>query len=124
MTNSRVQGYWLVTIRWAARILGSLLAVLVLVIVISHAVSEEGLPNPFTQPLGVAFGFLGLFAAWLGVIIGWKWEGLGGLLVVGGIMIFHVVEGKFWLPPTFELFELAGLLFLAYWSLKRFQAKF
>ena len=110
------------TIRWVARILGTFLAGLVLVFVVAHALGEEGLPNPFTQPLGVALEFVGLFAAVLGAVIAWKWEGLGGVMVLGGMMIFHVVERDIWLAWG-ELFDLTGVLFLVYWYFKRFRVK-
>ena len=112
----------LAAIRWTARIVGIFVAGTVVALVIGHAFSEEGLPNPFTQPLPVTLEFAGLFAAVLGVILGWKWELLGGLLIIGGMVVFHVIEGKVWLGWVFELFALTGVLFVVHWYLKRFKA--
>ena len=123
MSNSRSRQHCLTGIRWTARILGTALAAFVLFLVVGHAFSEEGLPNPFTQPLGVAFELLGLFAAWLGVIIAWKWEGVGGLLAISGMMIFHIVERSLLLAWTFELFDLVGVLFLVCWCASRMHRK-
>ena len=81
-------------VRWGARILASLLAALVGLIVIGHALGEEGLPNPFEQPPGVAFELLGLFVSWTGLIVAWKWEGIGAAMILGGMLVFHIVEGK------------------------------
>ena len=122
MEKTRSLQYLLNTMRWAGRIVGSFLAAFVLIFIIAYAFSEEGLPNPFTQPLGVALEFIGLFAAVSGVVIAWKWEGLGGLLTIGGVMVFHIVERKFWLAWG-ELFDLTGVLFVAYWYLKRFRVR-
>ena len=108
-----------VSIRWAVRILAGYLVVLVIVLFIGGILSGEGPGNPFKHPLEVQLGFVGMFAMWVGCIIGWKREGFGGLLVIGGMMIFHVVNRKFWLNGTFALFDLVGVLYLLYWWLKR-----
>ena len=108
------------SVRWTARILGGILAALLLYLVVGHALSPEGLPNPFTQPPGVRLEFLGLFAIWVGLILGWRWEGFGGLVALAGATVFHVVEGKLWLPGPFALVELAAVLFLVYWCASKF----
>ncbi len=105
-----------------ARVIGVFVAGVVAAMVVGHAFSAEGLPNPFTQPWDVRLEFLGLFSAVLGVILAWKWELLGGLLIIGGMMVFHVIEKQIWLAWG-ELFDLAGVLFLAHWYLKRFNRK-
>ncbi|MHC4623143.1 MAG: DUF7670 domain-containing protein [Planctomycetota bacterium] len=111
---------WLSTaIRWAARTLSGLLAALMLSIVLCHAFSPEGLPNPFTQPPDVQLEFAGMLLMWSGWILGWKWEGIGGLLALCGIMIFHVVEAKIWLG--YGLADLVGILFLLSWWLRKRQ---
>ncbi len=113
---SRRRKYWAICLRWVARIYGGLLAVLVLMIAIG-----EGPPNPFTQPLPVAIELSGMLAMVIGCIVGWKQQGLGGLLVISGIMIFHVIEKRLWLMGAFPLFDLAGILFLLSWLLSRRQ---
>lgn len=118
-SREKTKHYCAAGICWAARILGSLLAALVLVIVVCHAFSEEGLPDPFSQPPGVTLEFLGLFAVWAGVVLAWKWEGVGGLLTIGGVIIFHIVEGRLWLNWVFGLFGLVGIMFLLCWRLNR-----
>jgi hypothetical protein len=107
---------------WAAKIFGSLLAVLVLTIAVGEGFfyPGEGLPNPFTQPLPVAIELYGMLAMWVGCIIGWKWEGIAAFLTIAGIMIFHVIEKRLWLMGAFPLFDLAGILYLLCWFLKKF----
>lgn len=58
---------------------------------------------------------LGLIAAWLGLIIAWKWEGIGGALIISGVVIFHVEEHQLWLNWIFGLLGLVGILFMACW---------
>lgn len=84
---------------------------------------REGPPNPFKQPLGVQLEFVGLFGIWAGMIVGWKWEGIAAALVVGGVMIFHIVEGKLWLSGVFGLFGFVGVLFLFCWWLRKPQMR-
>ena len=106
-----------------ARIYGGLLAVLVLTIAIGEGFfyPGNGLPNPFIQPLPVAIELFGMLAMWVGCILGWKWQGVGGFLTIAGIMTFHVIEKRLWLMGAFPLFDLAGILFLLCWWLKRLQ---
>lgn len=124
MGSSKKSGnYILIGVRWVARILGGLLATLVLFIVICHAFSEEGLPNPFKQPGGVQLEFAAMLAIWTGMIVGWKWEGIGGILAISGVIIFHIVEGTLWLNWLFGLLGLCGVLFLLCWCIKKLQTK-
>lgn len=59
-------------IRWTARILAGLLAMLILTLAIGHALSSEGLPNPFEHPLPVQLEFAGMLVILTGMIVGWK----------------------------------------------------
>ncbi len=115
--------YLVMGIRWAARILASLLAILVLVIFLGEGLSSEGPGSPFKHPLPVQLEFLGIFAVWVGLIVGWKWEGVAAVLVLGGMIVFHIIAGKLWLNWVFGLFDLTGILFLFCWWLKKLQKK-
>ncbi len=113
--------YCVTTVCWVARIYGGLLAVLVLTIAIGEGFfcPGDGLPNPFTQPLPVAIELFGMIDMLIGCIVGWKWQGLGAILVIAGVMTFHVIEKRLWLMGAFPLFDLAGIFFLLCWLLKR-----
>ena len=115
------RNYGITVIRWVSRILGGLLAALVLFIFVGEILSGEGPGNPFKHPLPVQLGFVGMLAMWVGCIVGWKWQGVGALLTIGGIMTFHIIEKRLWLTGAFPLFDLAGILFLLCWLLKRLQ---
>jgi len=106
--------------RWAARITGLLLVGMVLLFVIG-----EGPPNPFRQPIPVQVEFFGLFLVLAGCLAGWRWEGVGGVIIVAGFLAFLVTElianGR---PPggAIPLFVVPGVLNLLSWGLgKRFQ---
>lgn len=67
-------------------------------------------------------GHICFFAVLVGLILAWRWEGLGGGLTVGGIVVFYVtwwLHGKHPRGPFFLLIAAPGFLFLLYWLLTR-----
>ncbi len=100
---------WAAACRWTARILGALLVILMLIIAIG-----EGMPNPFTQPWGVQIGFLALALIMIGILAGWRWELLGGLLATAGWCLFvGLVASVKNLNWFIALLALPGILYLA-----------
>jgi hypothetical protein len=73
--------------RWAGRILGTLLA-----IVLGCLAVGEGVPNVFTQPAGVQIGFVALGLMLAGILSGWRWELAGGVISLVGWGTFVAVE--------------------------------
>ena len=96
------------TCRWTARILGTSLAALIFIIAIG-----EGMPNPFTKPWNVQLGFLALALIVIGVLAGWRWEFLGGILATAGWCLFvGSVIGARGLNVFICLLALPGILYL------------
>ena len=110
----KLRKYSLVGFCWTARIYGSLLAVSILAIAIG-----EGPPNPFTQPLPVTIELFGMLAMWIGCIVGWKWQGVATILIIGGIMTFHIIEKRLWLMGAFPLFDLAAIFYCLSWLITK-----
>lgn len=69
--------------RWTARVTGTLLVLLIVIIGIG-----EGMPNPFTQPPAVQVGFLALALLMIGILAGWRWEFAGGVISLAGWCLF------------------------------------
>lgn len=67
-------------LRWTARIVGTAILVLIAAIAIG-----EGVPNLLAQPLPVNLLFVAMLTMVVGLIAAWKWEGIGGLLTLGGM---------------------------------------
>lgn len=65
--------------RWTARIIGTLLVLMIVIIAIG-----EGMPNPLTQPMLVQIGFLALALIVIGILAGWRWELAGGIISLVG----------------------------------------
>jgi hypothetical protein len=99
-------------IRWLARIIGTFLFLGLMAFVIG-----EGLPNPAKLSLPELIGFLAMFLIVAGLLLGWKWERLGGLLNIIGVAAFltleliinHRLHANCW---PFLVLAIPGLLYL------------
>ena len=96
--------------RWIARI-GSIASIaFISFFVIAHLVGPEGFG--MFNSLGEVVQFL-FFPSGicLGMIIAWKWEGLGGFITTGSLIAFHVLraypifKGTKGLNPLLMIFD-------------------
>jgi hypothetical protein len=94
-------------LRWIARIMGTLLLLLIATIAIG-----EGFPNPLAQPLDVILLFAAMLTMVVGLIVAWKWEGVGGLLILGGFTFFAIVNHGIQLNLAFGPILVVGMLYL------------
>jgi hypothetical protein len=100
-----------VVLRWVAR-LGSLFSMALLALFLF---GEEMNPSQLitTEILGLLFFPLGVT---MGMLLGWRWETLGGTVTVLSLLAFYKVmyaaSGRFPEGIWFMLFALPGLLFL------------
>jgi len=71
-------------LRWTARILGLLFISIFLAFFIPDWLTKGRFPvDPDRIPMTIA-----LFVSFLGLLIAWKWEGIGGLLALLSILAF------------------------------------
>ena len=94
--------------RWTARILGTLLLLLIAVFAVG-----EGVPNPFILSQRENLLSIALATMIVGQIAAFRWEGIGGLLVLGGFAFFSVVNHRISLNIVFGPWLLTGLIYLA-----------
>ena len=100
-------------VRWTARILSSVIALLIVILLITEGV------NPFSYTSHELVLLLSLLAIWVGFVVSWLWEGIGGIMIVGGGIAFYFVTlivsgnlpGGWVLPVSF----IPGFLFLYCW---------
>lgn len=95
---------------WTARIIGVALLILITAIAIG-----EGGPNPFTALLRENLLGLAFLTMTLGLLVGWKWEGIGGLLIVGGFALFAIVNRPFRINAVIVMWVVTGLMYLVCW---------
>lgn len=72
--------------RWAACIAGTLMVLLFLTIA-----AGEGLPAPSGLTLEETLQFVGLFGLAAGLLMAWRWEGLGGLIGVAAFVLLAAI---------------------------------
>ena len=106
--------------RWAARIVGTLLVFVSVVIAIG-----EGMPNPLTQPIWSQVIFLGLGLIMIGILLGWRLELAGGIIslagfCVGFVPLYNSARGMTWFYFTLAL---PGALYIASAVLRRYIEK-
>ncbi len=101
-------------LRWLTRILG----ILLIFVIVLFAVGER-LPNPFALTANEQLGFVALIIMLTGLILAWKFEGMGGLLVIIGYIFFVALNSKILGAGVFMIFPIVGLSFLFCWQRTR-----
>ncbi|MGA2771822.1 MAG: hypothetical protein ABSG26_13505 [Bryobacteraceae bacterium] len=72
--------------RWTARIAGTLMALFFLAFFVG-----EGFPNIFRLPWRESLSVLALSAVVAGLLLAWKWEGLGGAVVLAAVGLMPLI---------------------------------
>jgi len=102
-------------IRWTARILSGLIVILILFIFIGEGMSDGfgGFLHLTLRENLMTLAFIGVF---IGLIIGWKWELTGGILILAGLILFYLLDflfsGTFPRGVIFPYFAIPGILFI------------
>jgi hypothetical protein len=113
VTNEK--GKALRVVRWIARISAGLAAALILLIFIGEGLAEGFEPILHLTAREAAM-MVAFAAVWLGLVLGWKWELVGGLLTVCGTVAFYLLDyafsSTFPRGPFFLIFASPSLLFL------------
>jgi len=111
-------------IRRIARVWSLLSIVFVLVIVIGHILNPEDVLPTIGEWIGILFFPFGVV---LGLILSWKWEGLGAMITIGSLIGIYItiliIRGYLPRGPFFVLFAAPGFFFLLSWLLSRINGK-
>ena len=111
--------------RWTARVIGALLSLLFIVVMVV-AIRQVGLLNLLTNPrmrLSLA-GQAGAALLIVGLLAGWRWELIGGILSVVGLCVIYpaaLAYGK--ITWVFASLFVPGLLYLASHFLRSYAAR-
>ena len=109
-------------LRWITRIWSTLAAAFILIMFLGEGM-QDGL-GPFlkltSREILMTIAF---FLVWLGLILGWWWETAAGLLTVGGMVAFYLLDyalsGTFPRGPFFAILAAPGVLYLISGLLKK-----
>jgi len=83
----------------------------------------SGEPQFFIDSASDVIGLLFFPVFCIGVGLAFKWEGLGGLVIIGAIIVTQIADGRLTLDLLTGLFATSGLLFLIYWFISRGKQK-
>jgi len=99
---------------WAARIGGTLMALLYLALIVG-----EGPPPVWRLSLEQNLHFLGFVALTAGLLAAWKWEGLGGAIALAGFVLVVLIDSrsaKAWITVVPAAFGLVHTI--CWWRLR------
>ncbi len=104
-------GHWVITIsRWTARAISLPLLVLLVLVTLG-----DGVPNLLTAPLRVRLFVAVVLMVLVGLILAWKREGLGSLLILGGLVLFAASGERFLMGIVLAPWLVTGLCYLVCW---------
>jgi hypothetical protein len=99
---------------WSIASIGFTLLMLVGELIAPHAPP----PTALRDLLGL---FFFPFGTCVGMVLAWRWEGLGGAITVGSLLAFYatlyIADGRFPRGPFFLLVAAPGFLFLLSWAI-------
>jgi hypothetical protein len=101
--------------RWITRIWAALVAAAVIFAFFANIFIEGGGSSSQFSTRDILMMVL-FVLTWMGLILGWKWEAIGGGLTVGSMLAFYIFEviftGSFPKGGFFIVIALPGVLFL------------
>ena len=104
-----------IIIRWLARIIGTLSVAILSFLFVAESVEKGGIAIDSDRIPMTAFMFL----AFIGLIMAWRWEGLGGAMALGSLIAFNMFAPaspfKGGLLVVTGLYGLPALLFIFCW---------
>jgi hypothetical protein len=104
--------------RWIARLLGLLYFAFIAFFLMAHALSPDGLPPVWRFSLAEKLDALALFLMAIGSVVGWKWEGVAAVMVLGGTALWVLLEQNLPWPPGGTV--LIGALYaFTFWCTKQ-----
>jgi uncharacterized membrane protein YdbT with pleckstrin-like domain len=107
-------------LRIIARILDSILLLLIIMFFIG-----EGSPDIKQLTTIELILLAAVLAMILGEIIAWKWEGAGGVCILGGVTLFILTNAltthQVWPGWVFALVGVSGILFIITWIGSKYQ---
>lgn len=108
---------------WTARITGTLILLFILFFLLAHIFGDDESGEGFRSTFEViTFVFFPITPV-LGLILAYKWEGLGGMVTTLGMLGLFVMR-----PELMRAFYVAiplvpGILYIIYWAMNRYNGE-
>lgn len=106
---------WVKIFRWVARVTALVMVVFILLMFIGEGI-VDGFGGLLALTLRESLMMAAFVVVFLGLLLGWRWEVLGGGLVIGGMAVFYWLDyafsGTFPRGPYFLIIVIPGLLYL------------
>ncbi len=109
-------------IRWAARITAVLSLAIILVLVLVPLYGNGGPGIGFEYPTEIFSILMFPVSTFIGLLLAWKWEGIGGVIIMGSAIGFFVLNPNSEVILYIMALTGPGLLFLIYWFLHQGQS--
>ncbi len=103
------------SIRWFARIVGTVLVLFFLLMVLGYIIEPQGTGKITLTEIPLIIGMLAML---LGIIIAWFREGIGAFINIGGFLLFfasELITNKGYNTWFIVAYPAIGLLFLLCW---------
>ena len=114
-----IKGKGLTIILWSARLLGSVVIAFLLFMSIGELFSTDT-KTVIIKNSDIIALLLFPVSTIIGLLLGFKWKALGGLITVGGMISLHVFRPDLANDLLISSFAIPGLLYIIYavWSKK------
>lgn len=109
----------LTIILWTARLLGSVVIVFLLFMTIGELLSTDS-KTVMIKSADIPTFILFPVSTIIGLLIAFKWKGIGGLITVGSMIGLHIIRPDLASSLLISAFAIPGLLYVIYsvWSKK------
>lgn len=106
-------------ILWIARILGSIIIAFVLFFLIAHVFGNNESGEGFRDSKEIITFILFPIGTLIGLVIAWKWEGLGGLITTVSMIGLLILRPELWDSFFIVIPIIPGFLFIIYWFISK-----
>lgn len=113
------QSKFTTTIRWIARISGSLILAFILFFILAYLFGEDESGDGFRNTNEVLSFIFFPVSTLVGLGLAYKWEGLGGIITIIGVIALFIVRPDLLNSILMAIPVIPGVLYSTYWIMKK-----
>ena len=110
------------TLLWIARIWSAISLVFLIFMVGAHlveALTNDNDGSGWNSTSEMISFYMFPILGTVGLAISWKWEGVGGIITILAMIVFHIIRPDLLFDLMIDGLMFPGILFLAYWFINR-----